>query len=283
MEALQLYDQTCMACAREVTLAYSTSFSKAIRLLERRHRAPIFAIYGFVRFADEIVDTFHDQDKAVQLARFKEATLQALAEGFSMNPVLHAFQQVVHQYNIPHDYIAAFLHSMEMDLSYTTFTRAEYETYIYGSAEVIGLMCLCVYCDGDLARMAPLVAPARALGSAFQKVNFLRDIKSDWEDRGRVYFPGVSYALFSDADKRAIEAEIAEAFRLAAAGIPALPDGARLGVKLAYSYYQRLLRKIARLPARSLTQARIRVSDRSKLSILLSTYTQHKLGTLFSL
>ncbi len=271
----QLYNHSSLACSKLVTRAYSTSFSKGIRCLARPLRDPVYAIYGFVRFADEIVDTFEAVDRTQLLNRFRQDTWLALEERISLNPILHAFQETVHRYQIPRAYIEAFLHSMEMDLSYTRFNQQEYETYIYGSAEVVGLMCLCVFCEGDPRCYEPLVPSARALGSAFQKINFLRDLKADWEERGRVYFPGVEFSLFSEADKQAIEADLAADFREGAAGIAQLPTGARLGVDLAYRYYLRLFNKIRHLSARRLTQGRVRVSDSRKFSIFLTTYWQH--------
>lgn len=189
MNHLLLFNKTCFECSSLITRRYSTSFSLGIRMFDKRFRAPICGIYGFVRFADEIVDTFHGHPKAELLQRFREDTVRAIEEKISLNPVLHSFQKVVHDYNIEWDLIDAFLHSMEMDLHQTSYNHSSYNEYIYGSAEVVGLMCLRVFCEGDDARYQSLREPARRLGAAFQKINFLRDIKSDFEDRGRCTSP----------------------------------------------------------------------------------------------
>ena len=226
------------------TNRYSTSFSLGIKLFDQKLRMPIYSIYGFVRFADEIVDTFHGHDKAALLAKFRSDTYQALEDKISLNPILQSFQQVVNRYNIETDLIDAFLDSMAMDLDDYTYTTDMYQKYIYGSAEVVGLMCLRIFCDGKEEQYQSLKASACSLGAAFQKVNFLRDIKSDFEERGRVYFPGVEYHTFSDSDKLAIEADIKKDFDDAYQGIIKLPTGARLGVMLAYVYYTKLFAKI---------------------------------------
>ncbi|MEM9527106.1 MAG: phytoene/squalene synthase family protein, partial [Bacteroidota bacterium] len=200
---LSLYQNVCRECASLITRRYSTSFSLGIRVFDKPLRAPIYGIYGFVRFADEIVDTFHDQDKATLLERFRQDTYLALEEGISLNPVLQAFQEVANKYNIGRDLIDPFLDSMAMDLEFSRYHDGLYKTYIYGSAEVVGLMCLKVFVNGDEAEYERLKEPARALGSAFQKINFLRDIKSDYEERGRVYFPGVNYNEFTNETKQA--------------------------------------------------------------------------------
>ncbi len=191
MDAKKLFDQTTLECSRLITQRYSTSFTLGIKTLDKKFHLPIYAIYGFVRYADEIVDTFHDQDKAGLLERFKADTYEAIEKKISLNPVLHAFQLIVNEYQIDLDLIEAFLHSMEMDLDFKTYNDSRYNEYIYGSAEVVGLMCLKVFCGADNAEYERLKEPACKLGSAFQKVNFLRDLKSDYEERGRVYFPGV--------------------------------------------------------------------------------------------
>lgn len=216
---LELYNQVCQECSQHITKRYSTSFSMGIRVFDKQYRKPIYAIYGFVRFADEIVDTFHGYEKAGLLKRFRAETYQAIEERISLNPVLHAFQQVVHQYGIERELIDAFLDSMEMDLHFHTYEDALYKQYIYGSAEVVGLMCLRVFCQGDDAMYQRLKAPACSLGSAFQKINFLRDMKSDYAERGRVYFPGVDFEKFTEDDKAQIEADIKQDFDDALAGI----------------------------------------------------------------
>jgi phytoene/squalene synthetase len=246
-------------------------------MLEKRHHAAIYAIYGFVRLADEIVDTFHDQDKVALLERFRQDTEHALEQRLSTNPVLHAFQDTVHRYGIDRSYIDAFLYSMEMDLRPITYTRAEYDTYIYGSAEVVGLMCLKVFCEGQDALFERLVPPARKLGAAFQKVNFLRDLRSDYIERGRVYFPGVEYDRFDAAAKQEIEKDIHADFEEAYAGIRSLPGRARLGVSVAYVYYLALFRKIRLLPAGRIQSERIRIPNLRKLLLLVQTWLRYRL------
>lgn len=265
---LELYDKTCMECSKLITNRYSTSFSLGIKVFDKRFRGPIYAVYGFVRFADEIVDTFHDYEKATLLERFKKDTYQAIEEGISLNPVLHAFQQTVRQYGIERELIDAFLKSMEMDLFHHTYGDHLYQEYIYGSAEVVGLMCLRVFCEGDEELYERLKAPARSLGAAFQKINFLRDMKSDFDDRGRVYFPGVDFTRFTNEDKKEIESDIKKDFDDAYKGIVQLPKGARLGVYLAYVYYINLFQKISQAPAQRVQQERIRVKDSRKVYLL---------------
>ena len=280
MNHQDLYDSTCFACSRLITLRYSTSFSMGIRLFHRRFRPPIYAIYGFVRFADEIVDTFHNYPKQVLLERFREDTYRAIDEGISLNPVLHAFQQVVRKYGIDRELIDAFLRSMEMDLHNCAYNTDQYDEYIYGSAEVVGLMCLRVFCEGKEEQYHQLKEPARRLGAAFQKINFLRDIKSDYDERGRVYFPGVDFRRFDDDAKRRIEAEIQDDFSAALDGIRRLPDGARFGVYLAYEYYVQLFAKIKSAPAHSIAKKRFRVSDKRKMYLLFSSALRHRLNLL---
>lgn len=280
MNHLQLFHNTCFECSSLITRRYSTSFSMGIRLFHPRFRPPICGIYGFVRFADEIVDTFHGFPKAVLLQRFREDTHRAIEERISLNPVLHAFQQVVHQYGIENDLIDAFLYSMEMDLTETIYDPARYEAYIYGSAEVVGLMCLRVFCENDDAQYQRLKEPARKLGSAFQKINFLRDLKSDFDERGRIYFPGVDFRHFTNEDKRNIEADIKADFDAALEGIRRLPEGTRFGVYLAYKYYTQLFSKIKNASAQRVAQERFRVSDKRKVYLLFSSALRHQLGLL---
>lgn len=277
---MELYRNTCLECSKLITKRYSTSFTLGIRTLSKKYHSPIYAIYGFVRYADEIVDTFHDFDKAKLLRAFRADTYAAIEQGISLNPVLHSFQDVVNTYHIERELIDAFLYSMEMDLTKTAYTDQKYDEYIYGSAEVVGLMCLRVFCEGDHAMYDRLLEPARSLGKAFQKVNFLRDMKSDFQDRGRVYFPGVSFDRFDQAAKRAIEADIKHDFDHAYTGIIALPEGARRGVYLAYKYYLRLFRKIVNLPAERILQERVRVPDNQKIAMLIGTYVQHQFNFL---
>ena len=280
MNHLELYHNTCSECSRLITQRYSTSFSMGIRLFDRRFRAPIYAIYGFVRFADEIVDTFHEHPKKELLDRYRADTYQAIAEGVSLNPVLHSFQQVVRQYGIERELIDAFLNSMEMDLYHTAYDSAGYDTYIYGSAEVVGLMCLRVFCEGNDEQYRSLKEPACRLGAAFQKINFLRDIRSDYSERGRVYFPGVDFSCFDNPAKTRIEQDIQEDFNAALEGIRRLPDGARFGVYLAYKYYTQLFAKIKRAPAQCIALERFRVSDKRKVYLLFSSAVRHQLNFL---
>jgi phytoene/squalene synthetase len=271
MNQIKLYSDTCMECSRLITNRYSTSFSLGIKVFAKRFRAPIYAIYGFVRFADEIVDTFHDKDKATLLKRFREDTYRAIEEQISMNPVLHAFQEVVNKYHIEHELIDAFLDSMEMDLFFDRYEDSLYKKYIYGSAEVVGLMCLRVFCHDKPGQYEELKDSACALGSAFQKINFLRDMKSDFDERGRVYFPEVDFRAFNDDIKQQIELDIKKDFDHAYQGIIRLPQGSRFGVYLAYKYYLNLFYKIQLAPAQRVVNERIRVNDRRKMYILFKS------------
>lgn len=277
---MKLYNDTCQECSELITQRYSTSFSMGIKVFDKKYRAPIYAIYGFVRFADEIVDTFHDFDKASLLKRFREDTYRAIEEKISLNPVLQAFQQTVHQYNIEMELIDAFLDSMEMDLHFSAYEDSLYQKYIYGSAEVVGLMCLRVFVGGDELEYQRLREPARALGSAFQKINFLRDMASDFDDRGRVYFPGVDFTKFTNEDKLMIEADIKKDFDFAYTGITQLPKGVRFGVYLAYVYYTKLFAKIKNAPASQVKEERIRVNDSRKVMLLFSSALRNSLNLL---
>ena len=269
---IELFHNSSFVCSRKVTEMYSTSFTLGIKALNPDFRDAIFGIYGFVRFADEIVDTFHQYDKQMLLNRFREDTYRAIEEGISLNPILHAFQLTVHKYQIERKLIDAFLHSMEMDLSFTNYKQEHYEEYIYGSAEVVGLMCLRVFCDGDNATYDKLVPSARSLGAAFQKVNFLRDLRDDFQDKGLVYFPNVNFENFCQEEKLQIEAEIAADFKAAYEGIIQLPKKSRFGVYLAYTYYLKLFQKIKTTPAEKVMETRIRVSNGRKLVLWLQTY-----------
>jgi len=277
---MSLYEKTAFNCSRLITQAYSTSFSLGIMTLDKNFRDAIYGIYGFVRFADEIVDTFHDFDKKKLLGDYRNDTYKAIYEGISLNPVLHSFQQVVHQYKIDYELIDAFLDSMQMDLEKKNYDDDLYSDYIYGSAEVVGLMCLKVFTNGNTELYEKLKAPARSLGAAFQKVNFLRDMKSDYVERGRVYFPGIKFSTFDNAVKKQIEDDIQKDFDDALKGIMQLPKGARSGVYLAYKYYQVLFNKIKRANAELVQQERIRVSNSKKMSILLNTYLKSSLNLL---
>jgi phytoene synthase len=280
LDHVALFDQTSLACSRLITNRYSTSFTLGIRTLDPRFHLPVYAVYGFVRWADEIVDTFHDYDKAALFADFKRQTQEALDTGLSLSPVLHSFQLMVRRYGIDQEFIDAFLKSMEMDLEDRSYHQSMYEEYIYGSAEVVGLMCLRIFCEGDTALFEKLREPARRLGAAFQKVNFLRDIRSDYEERGRVYFPGVVYERFDDAVKREIEADIRADFEAGYAGIVQLPRAARLGVYLAYVYYLKLFHKIRQLPAARILGERVRVPDNTKLLLLMGSYFRYRLRAI---
>jgi len=277
---LDLYNTTCQECSRLITRRYSTSFSAGIKAFDPSIRAPIYAIYGFVRFADEIVDTFHDFPQASLFYKFKEDTWHAIEERISLNPVLNAFQEVVHTYRIEKELITAFLDSMEMDLSKQSYSPEGYEEYIYGSAEVVGLMCLHVFCNGDPDQYQKLKGPARRLGAAFQKINFLRDLKSDFEERGRVYFPGVDFNLFTAEDKEKIEQDILSDFQEGYKGILQLPETARFGVYLAYVYYFSLFKKIKQTPCHKVQEKRIRVNSLEKMMLLFQSSVRMKLNML---
>lgn len=277
---MSLFNQTALECSKLITEHYSTSFTLGIKTLDRKFHFPIYAIYGFVRYADEIVDTFHDYDKKTLLEKFKRDAYTAIDERISLNPVLHAFQLVVRQYDIDHELIEAFLKSMEMDLYFQDYDASGYNEYIYGSAEVVGLMCLRVFCEGDSAMYDRLKEPARKLGAAFQKVNFLRDVKSDYQERGRTYFPGVNFDDFTCDAKELIERDIQNDFDEAYIGIMNLPKGARMGVYLAYVYYQTLFNKIKALPVSRIQTERVRVPDTKKIALLAQTYLKYRLNVI---
>ncbi|MDN5204079.1 phytoene/squalene synthase family protein [Fulvivirgaceae bacterium BMA10] len=274
--ALNLYEQTTFECSRLITRHYSTSFTLGIKTLHRRFHFPIYAIYGFVRYADEIVDTFHEYDKQALLEKFKDDTYKAIHDGISLNPVLHSFQKVANEYKIEHALIDAFLKSMEMDLYKQEYNEQGYSEYIYGSAEVVGLMCLNVFCEGNKQRYEELKEPARKLGAAFQKVNFLRDIQSDFVDRGRTYFPGIDFNNFTRKEKCKIEENISKDFDDAYQGIIKLPKGAKMGVYLAYVYYLKLFKKIQGCPASDIVKQRIRIPDSKKFTLLVQSYVKHR-------
>jgi len=277
---MDLYNDVCFQLSKRVTWNYSTSFTLGIRTLHKDLHAPIYAIYGFVRLADEIVDTFHEHNKEELLTRFREDTRLAIEQEIAINPVLQSFQLVVHRYNIDQDLIEAFFKSMEMDLYNHAYNANGYNEYIYGSAEVVGLMCLKVFCDGNENDYQRLREPARKLGAAFQKVNFLRDMKSDFNDRGRVYFPGVDFNFFTDHVKKSIEEEIENDFREALDGIKQLPSKAKFGVYVAYIYYQALLRKIKNVPATTIQHARVRVPNKEKVALLFASWFRFRLNII---
>ena len=266
---IQLFHEVSQRCSKYTTERYSTSFSSAIRLLHADLRQPIYNIYGFVRFADEIVDTFHEHKKDVLLAEFKADTYAAIQEGISLNPILHSFQLTVNKYNIDPVLIEAFFKSMEMDLDRKSYNEGGYAEYIYGSAEVVGLMCLFVFLDGNKAEYERLKPYAQALGAAFQKVNFLRDVKADYALLDRTYFPGVDFANFTDTQKAEIEADIQKDFEMAYKGILMLPNKAKFGVYVAFKYYLSLFRKIKRMKPSRILNERVRIPNYHKMMILL--------------
>ncbi len=265
---INLFHEVSQECSRITTEKYSTSFSSSIRLLHKDIRTPIFNIYGFVRFADEIVDTFHQYNKDELLQEFRAAAYRAIDHKISINPILHSFQLTFHKYGIDILLLDAFFHSMEMDLDKQEYDRSGYNEYIYGSAEVVGLMCLFVFCEGDLNSYEHLKPYARSLGAAFQKVNFLRDLKADFEGLNRVYFPECDFNNFTEADKRNIEADIQNDFDHALKGILQLPIKARFGVYVAYKYYLSLFNKIKKLAPQKIMDERIRIPDYGKIYIL---------------
>ncbi|MDQ3394634.1 MAG: phytoene/squalene synthase family protein [Bacteroidota bacterium] len=277
---MEIYDNVAFECGKIITHRYSTSFTLGIKTLNNKFHSPIYAIYGFVRSADEIVDSFHEYDKEALFKEFRESTNEALEKRISINPVLQGFQIIFHKYNIGLDLVNAFLDSMEMDLYHNKFSLTKYEEYIYGSAEVVGLMCLKVFCEGNSDKYERLKEPARSLGAAFQKVNFLRDMKSDFDERGRVYFPGVDFEHFDYQDKSLIEEEIQHDFDAAYKGILKLPEGSKMGVYLAYIYYLQLFKKIKNCPAAEIKSQRIRIPDNEKLLILLESYFRHRFNFL---
>ena len=277
---MNLFHEVSQDCSRITTVKYSTSFASAIKLLHKDLRNPIFNIYGFVRFADEIVDTFHQFDKSVLLEEFKLATNDALERGISLNPILHSFQLTANTFDIDKSLIDAFLYSMQLDIDKRKYDRAGYEEYIYGSAEVVGLMCLYVFCEGNTTLYEILKPYARSLGAAFQKVNFLRDLKADYEGLERVYFPGCDFRNFTAADKASIEADIQKDFDHAYEGVLKLPVKARFGVYVAYKYYLSLFRKIKKLQPQNILEDRIRIPDYGKFFILANAGIRSQLNLL---
>ena len=271
----ELFDMISRKSSKMATVTYSTSFSLGIRFFSKRFHDPIYGVYGFVRFADEIVDSFHGYNKQKLLNRFKQDTYDAIEDKISLNPILNNFQYVVNQYKIEQELIDLFLRSMEMDLEKVEYDQKKYEEYILGSAEVVGLMCLRVFCEGNGQKYDELKPSAMRLGSAFQKINFLRDLKADFKDLGRSYFPGIDLRNWDDSTKAAIEADIEKDFADGLSGIRKLPEGARFGVYVAYVYFHELLLKISRVKADKLLNERIRVSNRRKYWLLLAAYTRN--------
>lgn len=274
---VEMFNSVSGECSRQVTMRYSTSFSSAIKLLHKELRQPVFNVYGFVRFADEIVDTFHRHDKKHLLQQFKQETFDAIERGISLNPILNSFQATVNAFAIGHDLIRAFFSSMESDLTQNRYERQGYEEYIYGSAEVVGLMCLCIFCEGDKTLYESLKSSAKALGAAFQKVNFLRDMKADFLDLSRIYFPGCDFHNFTEADKQKIQEDIEQDFTAAYKGILKLPLKARFGVYVAYKYYGSLFKKIKRIEPQGILQQRIRIPNYYKAYIVLRASVKNRL------
>lgn len=273
----QLFDDLSFKISKETTKQYSTSFSLGILALSSKIRNPIYAIYGYVRLADEIVDSFHGFDKKKLLSRFRDETFLALEEKIALNPILQSFQETVNKYKIDHELIKQFLKSMEMDLHKIDYNSELYKEYIVGSAEVVGLMCLHIFVDGDKEEFERLKPSAMILGSAFQKVNFLRDMKDDYEVLGRTYFPNVDIAAFDNKVKAEIEQEIAFEFHEALEGIKKLPASSRFGVYLAYRYYLSLFKKIRKTSASQIINQRIRISNSKKFSLMMGCYVEYKM------
>jgi phytoene synthase len=271
----KLFDHISVASSAIVTKTYSTSFSLGIRCLHKKFHNAIYSIYGFVRLADEIVDSFHDYDKRQLLTDFKADTYKAINSGISLNPILNSFQHVVNDYAIDRELIDCFLNSMEMDLMETEHSCLSYENYILGSAEVVGLMCLRVFTENDDLMYQQLKPSAMKLGSAFQKVNFLRDLKNDFEVLGRVYFPMVDLTVFSEKEKTEIEHDIELDFVAALEGIKQLPRSSRFGVYVAYIYYKNLFNKIKSVSSVDIMSERIRIPNAKKLSLLAGSYVKH--------
>ncbi len=274
-----LFDTVSQGCSKLVTRSYSTSFSLATRMLANSIRQDIYNIYGFVRLADEIVDSFHEFDKPVLFERFEEDLDNALKERISLNPILNAFQATYHQYGIPRHLVDAFMKSMRMDLHKKEYlTQAEYKEYIYGSADVVGLMCLRVFVKGDDERYEQLRESAMALGSAFQKVNFLRDLRADFEGLERTYFPNTNLLELDEESKARIVAEIEEDFRKGYNGILRLPAESKFGVYMAYRYYNKLLNKLRDTPSLEIKNSRIRVPNYQKVGLLARSYVKYRLN-----
>ena len=275
-----LYNEVSYECSKLVTKSYSTSFSLGVSLLHRDFIMPVHAIYGFVRFADEIVDTFHTNNKRELLDRFKKDTHDAIKDRISLNPILQSFQDTVNKYNIDIELIDTFLRSMEMDLDKNNYNQAGYEEYILGSAEVVGLMCLKIFVEGDEKMYLKLKPDAMKLGSAFQKINFLRDIKADVHTLGRAYFPGFEIENFNVGTKKEIETDIQKDFDAGLRGIKELPKKARLGVYLAYIYYISLFRKIKNTCPDKIMNTRIRISNSKKYMLFVGSYFKHQFNLI---
>lgn len=277
---MDLYRKNNLDCSRITTRNYSTSFSLGVRVLSPKYREGIYSIYGFVRYADEIVDTFFDQDQRTIFEEFRVETFKAIDRGFSINPIIDSFQMAVRKYNIDHELIEAFLLSMEMDLSHEIYSPELLKTYIYGSAEVVGLMCLRVFYYNEPEKYDQLVRPARKLGEAFQKVNFLRDARDDYAEKGRIYFKDIDFNNFTEETKKQLEDEIEKDFQESMEGIRQLKKQVRLGVYLAYSYYLHLLKEIKKARPEEIMKKRYRVSTRRKSYLLVNAYLKNALNLL---
>lgn len=275
-----IYDNLSHQFAKRTTKRYSTSFSMGIRLLAVELRQPIYDVYGFVRLADEIVDSFHGFDKEKLLNDFRNQTWEAIESKISLNPILNAFQKTVNDFNIDLNLIDTFLKSMEMDLDFSSYSQKEYENYILGSAEVVGLMCLKIFVYGNQDEYERLTPFAMKLGSAFQKINFLRDLKDDYNTLGRTYFPGIDMSLFNNDVKKRIEEDIEKDFQMGYEGILELPKKSRFGVYLAYIYYYKLFHKIKQLPAEVILHERVRISNKRKYSLVITGYMRHSFNFL---
>jgi len=276
----ETYDNVALKTSKLTTNAYSTSFSLGIKALAKKYRNPVYAIYGFVRYADEIVDTFHDYDKEKLLARFRSDTYRAIEEGISLNPILQSFQIVANEYNIDDELIDTFLDSMKMDIYKHRYDREGYKRYILGSAEVVGLMCLKVFLEGDQKEYQRLKPYAMSLGAAFQKINFLRDLHADVNNLERTYFPELSGGSFDEQTKKAIEEDIAQDFKNGFEGIRLLPRSVRFGVWLAYVYFNALFRKIKKLRPEVIMSERVRIPNRRKYRLLFTTFIRHSFNIL---
>jgi len=274
----QIFDHVSASCSKLTTRRYSTSFSLGIRFLSKKFHDPIYGVYGFVRLADEIVDSFHDYDKVYLMKKFRADTLDALENKISLNPILNSFQQTVHRYGIEWELIDTFLISMETDLKSIVHDKESYDRYILGSAEVVGLMCLRIFTELDTNLYDALKPSAMKLGSAFQKINFLRDLKADYYDLGRTYFPEVDFEKFSSVEKEIIQNDIEAEFNAALEGIKELPVSSRTGVYLAYIYYRKLFSKIKQTPAEKVMTTRIRIPDINKVGLLFQSVIRLKLN-----
>ena len=277
-----IFDQVSAQCSKVTTRAYTHSFALGIKCLHKQYQQPIYAIYGFFRLGDEIVDSFQGYPQAKLLAQYKADTYQAIADKISLNPILNTFQQVVHAYQVDTKLIDLFFESMKMDLTQQQHTQASLEKYLLGSSEIVGLMCLQVFCQGDKQQYLRLKPYAMRLGKALQKVNFLRDLATDYKRLGRTYFPHINFERFSNAEKRKIEQDIAADFQEALMGIKLLPRGVKFGIYLAYKYYKALFGKICRVPSNKLLQQRIRIPNYRKYAMALQAVFRYNLNQLIA-